>query len=56
MSRRTMARFVCSCGREYSRSAYKNHRHANPTHYEVDRYTFEKSPASTRGKIREVRF
>ena len=54
--RYSRARMVCSCGRNYSRDGFKNHRHANPNHYEVNRYTFEKTPNSTRGKIGEAGF
>ena len=54
--RYSRARMVCSCGRNYSRDGFKNHRHANPTHFEVNRYTFEKTQISIHGKKSEAEF
>ena len=56
MSDYTRGHFVCSCGRVLTRSSFRKHRHANPTHFEIDRYTYDKTPDSTHGKIREVKF
>lgn len=40
MPRYTRARFLCSCGHEYSRDGFRNHRYKYPSHHEMDRYTF----------------
>lgn len=42
MPRYTRARFVCSCGREYSRDSFGVHKSENPGHHEVDRYTYRR--------------
>ena len=46
MPRYTRARFICSCGHEYSRDGFRNHRYKCPSHLEMGRYSFVRQGSS----------